>query len=257
MASQLSCRSSFGSLGRAVILSCLALGAFSGCAVDNGATDAQLSTRYQAVIANPIRTDADRQQDPNRHPQEFLSFTRVAPGMRVLDVAAGAGYTSELLALAVGDSGVVFAQTQKPGAALVQRMSDHPQPNLVVVTRSFDDPVPPQAVQLDLITIIMNYHDITYLPVDRAKMNARLFAALKSGGHLVIVDHSARPGTGISEGKTLHRIEESVVREELGAAGFKLEAQSDFLRNPADARDQISAGGPVVSDKFALRFVKP
>jgi predicted methyltransferase len=104
---------------------------------------------------------------------------------------------------------------------------------------------------------VLNYHDTTYLPVDRAAMNQRLFAALKPGGHFVVIDHSGRPGTGISEGKTLHRIEESVVLDEVRRAGFVLETEGNFLRNPADSRDEPSSQPKVPTDKFALRFVRP
>jgi predicted methyltransferase len=181
----------------------------------------------------------------------------VQPGMRVLDVSAGAGYTSQLLALAVGPGGMVWAQTPRPGPALLQRLADHPQANLVVVTRTFDDPVPEDATGLDLVTIVLNYHDISYLPVDRARMNQRLFAALKPGGRLVVIDHSARSGTGIADGKTLHRIDEDFVRGEIRQAGFVLDAEAAYLRNPSDPRDQTSNDPKVPSDKFALRFVKP
>ena len=159
--------------------------------------------------------------------------------------------------LAVGPSGKVFAQTPRPSPTLQKRLADHPQANLVLVERPFDDPAPPDAPKLDLITLVLNYHDITYLPVDRAKMNKALFAALKPGGHFVVVDHSGRKGTGITEGKTLHRIEESVVVDEVKQAGFVLEAEGNFLRNPADARDDPSGQPKVPTDKFALRFVKP
>src|SRR5947207_673589 len=40
-------------------------------------------------------------------------------------------------------------------------------------------------------------------------------------------------------------------------AGFVLEAEGQFLRNPADTRDFSSGDGRVLTDKFALRFVKP
>jgi predicted methyltransferase len=80
---------------------------------------------------------------------------------------------------------------------------------------------------------------------------------LKPGGRLVVVDHAGRAGTGIGEGKTLHRIDESVVRAELAQAGFVLEAEGAFLRNPSDPRDQPSGNSPIPTDKFALRFVKP
>jgi predicted methyltransferase len=172
-------------------------------------------------------------------------------------VSAGAGYTSQLLALAVAPGGKVWAQREQPGAALTKRLADHPQPDLVAVYRPFEDPVPPGAPPLDLVTIVNNYHDIAYLPVDRAKMNQRLYAALKPGGHLVVVDHSAQPGTGTSAAKTLHRIDEAVVVSELNNAGFVLEAEGDFLRNAADTRDFSSVDGRAITDKFALKFVKP
>jgi predicted methyltransferase len=157
----------------------------------------------------------------------------------------------------VGPSGRLFAQTPRPGAALVKRLADHPQSNLIVVERPFDDPVSEQMPKLDLITIVLNYHDIAYLPVDRAKMNARLFAALKPGGRLVVVDHSARSGTGIADAKSLHRIDEAIVRAELRQAGFVLDGEGEFLRNPADPRDVSSNDPPVPTDKFVLRFIRP
>lgn len=231
-------------------------GLVSSSSTGQGANKAASAT-YEEVVASPVRTDQDRRMDASRHPAEFLAFAQVKPGMQVLDVSAGGGYTSQLLALAVGPSGKLWAQSPKPGPTLAKRLDDHPQANFVVAARPFEDPIPDQAPKLDLITLVLNYHDITYLPVDRAKMNERLIAALKPGGHFVVIDHSGRSGTGISEGKTLHRIEESVVVNEVQQAGFVLEAESNFLRNPADPRDVPSSEPKVPTDKFALRFVKP
>jgi predicted methyltransferase len=213
--------------------------------------------RAQAAIASPSRTDQDRRMDASRNPAQFLPFTGVAPGMVVLDVSAGAGYTSQLLALSVGPQGKVYAQRPQPGDALTRRLADHPQPNLFPVYRPFDDPVPPDAPKLDLVTIVNNYHDIAYLPVDRAKMNQRLYAALKPGGRLVVVDHAANPGTGTSVARTLHRIDQAVVVAELTQAGFVLDAEGQFLRNASDTREVSSGDGQIMTDKFALRFVKP
>jgi len=229
-----------------------------GCVTTTSAPDPKmLAERYQQAIASPLRTEQDRRMDASRKPAEFLPFTQVAPGMQVLDVAAGGGYTSQLLALVVGPTGKLYAQREQPSPALTKRLEDNPQPNFVLVYRPFEDPVPPDAPPLDLITLVLNYHDISYLPVDRAKMNARLFAALKSGGRFVVVDHSALPGTGISAGRTLHRIEEAFVVTEIRQAGFVLDGQGAFLKNPADTRDVTSNNPPVPTDKFALRFVKP
>jgi predicted methyltransferase len=222
------------------------------------AEDSRAATdRAQAVVASPVRTDQDRRMDASRHPAEFLPFTQVKPGMQVLDIASGGGYTSQLLALAVGPNGTLWAQVQQPGTTLTKRLADHPQTNFVLVVRKFDDPIPEQAPPLDLVTLVLNYHDISYLPVDRAKMNQRVYAALKPGGRYVIVDHSAKAGTGISAGKTLHRIDEAVVLEEVRQAGFVLDAEGTFLRNPADTREESSNEPKVPTDKFALRFVKP
>jgi predicted methyltransferase len=220
-----------------------------------GASDAH--ERARAVIRNPIRTDQDRRMDASRNPAEFLPFTGVEPGMMVLDVSAGAGYTSQLLALSVVPGGKVWAQREQPGAALSKRLDEHPQANFIPVYRPFEDPIPVDAPKFDLITIVNNYHDISYLPVDRAKMNQHLYAALKPAGHLIVVDHSAQPGTGVSTAKTLHRIDEAVVVSELRSAGFVLEAEGAFLRNAADTRDFSSGDGRMLTDKFALRFVKP
>ena len=240
---------------RAVMASA-SLCALASCAV-SPPDSSSLGARYAAVIASPVRTDQDRRMDAERKPAEFLPFTHVMPGMRVLDVSAGAGYTSQLLALAVGPDGTLYAQTPRPSATLMHRLEEHPQANLVLVKRPFDDPVPAGTPPLDLVTLVLNYHDITYLPVDRNAMNAKLFAALKPGGHFVVIDHSSRPGKGISEGKTLHRIDEAVVVDEVRKAGFVLEAEGDFLRNPDDPRDTPSGAPKVPTDKFALRFVKP
>jgi predicted methyltransferase len=231
----------------------LALGA---CSTTPAEDSRAAATRAQTVIGSPVRTDQDRRMDAARHPAEFIPFTQVQPGMRVLDVSAGGGYTSQLMALAVGPTGIVYAQREQPGAALTKRLADQPQANFVVVLRPFDDPVPDQAGKLDLVTLVLNYHDIAYLPVDRAKMNSKIFAALKSGGKYVIVDHSAKAGSDISSGKTLHRIDQAIVVAEVKQAGFVLEAEGDFLRDPADTREVSSGDSKIPTDKFALRFVK-
>jgi predicted methyltransferase len=117
--------------------------------------------------------------------------------------------------------------------------------------------VPPDVRNLDLITFNFNYHDTAYMGVDRAKMNRAVFDALKRGGVYIVADHSAKPGAGVDVTKSLHRIEESLVRKEVEAAGFRLAATGDFLRNPDDPRDTPVFKNPVRNDEFVLKFVKP
>ena len=102
--------------------------------------------------------------------------------------------------------------------------------DVVPEIRSFDDPVPSDVRDIDLITFLFFYHDTTYMNVDRAEMDRKLFAVLKPGGFLLIADHSALPGQGTSVGKTLHRIEEGTLRKEVEAAGFQLVAEGNFWR---------------------------
>ncbi len=236
-------------------LAVILVSALAACAIP-ATQDAALSAdQYRALLANPVRTERDRGMDARRHPVELLQFAQVRPGMRVLDVASGGGYTSQLLALAAGPTGKVWAQTPQPSATLKERLAANPQAGITVVTRPFDDPVPPEAAPLDLVTLILNYHDISYLPVDRDAMNRKLFAALKPGGRYVVVDHSALAGSGLTAGKTLHRIEEAFVVEEIRRAGFVLDGEGAFMRDAGDMRDKSS--NQPSSDKFVLRFVKP
>lgn len=190
---------------------------------------------YSAIIAAPDRTEADLQTDKRRDPVKLLAFTGVRPGMKVLDMGAGGGYSTELVARAVAPTGVVYAQNpadlgERAKTRFEARLKTPAGKNIVSLMRPFDDPLPADVRDLDLITFLFFYHDTTYMNVDRAEMNRKLYAALKPGGLLVIADHSAKAGDGVSVGKTLHRIEESALRREVEAAGFKLVAEGDFWR---------------------------
>ena len=218
---------------------------------------------FEAIVAAPDRSDTDRKVDERRHPVQMLTFTGVQPGMKVLDMEASAGYSTELLARSVGPDGMVYAQDS---AAVLERFvkdkfdirAQKPaMKNVVHVVRNFDDPIPPDVSNLDLITFFFAYHDITYMEVNRAEMNRKMFAALKPGGFLIISDHSAKPGDGTNVSKTLHRIEESTLRQEIEAAGFKLAGEADFLRHPEDPRDVPVFKSQVPNDEFVLKYQKP
>jgi len=235
---------------------------FAGWNVVSAAAQGAKTPDYEAIVAAPDRSDADRQTDQRRQPARMLAFTGVGAGMKVLDMGAGAGYSTELLARAVGPNGAVYAQES---AAVMERVKDRfdvraqnpAMKNVVHLIRNYDDPVPSDVNGFDMITFFFAYHDVTYMPADRAEMNGKMFAALKPGGYLVIADHSARPGDGISVAKTLHRIEESTLRKEIEAVGFKLAGEADFLRNPADPRDAAVFRPQIPNDEFVLKYQKP
>jgi predicted methyltransferase len=191
-------------------------------------------------------------RDPNRPSPapaapEGNSSTTPAPGApgAAVPPARAAGPRPSAIALAERDKKL--------------RDAGIPAAPIVAVERRFEDPVPPEVAsgRLDLVTLMFNYHDLGFLGVDRAQMNQAVFRALKPGGIYVIADHAGRPGTGISESGTLHRIEEDFLRREVEAAGFKLAAQADFLRNPADPRDRNTPVPAQPKDEFVLKFVKP
>ena len=247
------------------LLVATAAGLGNGCAMApasgaRGEAAALSQAQIQAIVASPDRSEADRRNDVRRKPVEMLSFIGVRPGMVVLDLFAGGGYTSELLERAVAPSGRVYAQTPRPpGATFAARLKTPAAARIVSVVQPFESPAPGEvgAGGFDLVTLMFNYHDFGAMGVDRARLNAAVFAALKPGGLYVIADHAGRPGTGISESGTLHRVEEALVRREVEAAGFRLAAAGDFLRNPADPRDREEPNPPQPKDEFVLKFVKP
>lgn len=212
---------------------------------------------YAALIAAPDRSDADRQTDAKRDPVQLLAFVAPQAGWRVLDMAAGAGYSTELMARAVAPGGKVFAQNDKASEKFAARLKTPAMADVELVVTPFDDLSNPALRNLDLVTFFFGYHDTTFMPVDRARMDKALFDALKPGGVLVIADHSARPEDGATVGKTFHRIAEATLRKEIEAAGFVFVADAGFLRHPEDTRTNIVFRNPTPVDEFVLKFRKP
>lgn len=234
----------------------------------SAAASGKTAADYATVIDAQDRDPEDRTLDVGRHPAEMLAYYGIAPGMRVAELGAGGGYTSELLARAVGPTGVVYGQNAK---GILDRFAEKPwsarlakpvMKNVVRLNREFDDPFPSDVHDLDAVLIVLFYHDTVWLNVDRQKMNQAVLAALRPGGTYGIVDHSARDGSGVSDVQTLHRIEEKNVKDEVTAAGFKFVGEADFLRNSGDTRDwsdspRVAGDRRGTSDRFVLKFQKP
>jgi predicted methyltransferase len=227
-----------------------------------------LAASPREAVSAADRSEADRALDAGRFPDETLAFFQIRSGMRVAELGAGGGYTTELLARVVGPTGRVYGQNSK---LILERFAEKPwgerlakpvNANVVRLDREFDDPLPPDVKDLDAVLIVLFYHDTVWLETDRARMNQAVFAALRKGGIYGVIDHSARPGKGSTDTKSLHRIEESMVVREIEKAGFVLDATADFMRNPADPRDWNAspmAAGELrgTADRFVLRFRKP
>lgn len=226
----------------------------------------QIPAYIVQAVESPARPAADRELDQSRKPEQILVFFGIKPGMKVADLWAGGGYTTELLARTVGPSGKVYSQNMelssrfKKAAELWQARPKEPgMANVVEITKPFDSsdllPVPPGS--LDAVIIDMNYHDMVGRGFNRDNINRAVFAALKPGGIYGLVDNSAKPGTGAQDANTLHRIDENFEVNEIEKAGFRLVATSDVLRNPGDPRTQPFWKINHTQDRFVVKFVKP
>jgi predicted methyltransferase len=217
------------------------------------------SVDYAAILADPIRPEADRARDPDRKPAELVAFAGVRPGDRIAELAPGGGYFTRILSGVVGPEGRVYAMAGRPSPALQELAAARPN---VVVTVAEPGTIPaPEPV--DMVWTTLNYHDFKNVKVGdvdgAATINAAAYRALKPGGLYLVVDHDTAPGAGASQTSTLHRIEGALVRREVESAGFRLDGQSDLLRHPAD--DHMvkvqETGIRGKTDQFVLRFRKP
>ncbi|RDI97783.1 methyltransferase [Dyella solisilvae] len=221
-----------------------------------------------AAIATPDRPAADRDLDTQRKPDQVLAFAGIKPGDVVVDLMPGSGYYTRLLSRIVGPGGKVYAlQPQEMDKAAPKGLQSlrgfagkPPYANVIVLLQPVSAMSLPEPA--DLIWTSQNYHDL-HDPFmgspDIARLDRWMFDALKPGGHLLVLDHAAAPGSGVSRTDDLHRIDPAAVQRELTAAGFQPDGESDALRNPSDPH---TAGiyDPSVrghTDRFILRFRKP
>lgn len=221
---------------------------------------------YAAALADPARPAADRDRDAARKPADLLAFAGIAQGEMVGDFVMGGGYLTRILAGAVGPTGHVYAFQPAEFIAFRKQYGDDQATvdaayaNVDAVGGAFAAPAFP--VPLDTIITVQNFHDLYLKPFPEgtgAKASAALFAALKPGGTLVVVDHSAADGSGTSLSDSLHRIDKAAVVAALTAAGFRLEAESNLYKRPDDPRT-ANVFDPAIrgkTDQFTLRFRKP
>lgn len=224
---------------------------------------------YSEAVAQPGRSAADLKRDAIDHPAEVLRLAAIKPGMRVADFLAGNGYYSELLSHIVGPKGQVLllnneAYEKWSGKRWQGRLENGRLPNVEHRTIDVEHLDLPDH-SLDAILLIKVYHDLYWLDKDHEwpKMDPNtvlneIARVLKPGGTLLLVDHSAKPGTGSADAGTLHRIDEAYARADFEKHRFSFVASSDVLRRPDDPRDALTYEGPMVgkTDRFAMVFRK-
>jgi predicted methyltransferase len=231
------------------------------------ASAAKLPAYIVDAVADSARPEADRQRDELRHTAELMAFAQVKPGQKVADYMPGAGFFTRVFAKIVGPQGHVYAEFpqfmadfEKKEVAAIQALAADPgYANVSFVATpngSFDTAEP-----LDLIWTSQNYHDLQFgLSHDQIlALDKSIYAALKPGGVLLVIDHVAAPGAGWSVAAKLHRIEPKEILADMKAAGFRLEAESRVLRNRADTH-ALSVFDPSIrghTDQVVYRFRKP
>lgn len=228
-------------------------------------------TTTQALIENALldagRSDADVKRDGRDHPLEVLEFFGARPGLVVLDLFAGGGYYSELLGRIVGDGGKVYLHNNAAylgfaGKSLEERIASARLGTNVVRLDAEVGNLGIAPASVDLVLIVMTYHDLYFKSedwsVDPATFFTEVRAMLKPGGVLAIVDHSAVAGSGKDAAQDLHRIEEAFAREDIESRGFRFDGALEVLRNAADDRT-VSVFDPAIrgkTDRFVHRYVR-
>ena len=239
----------------------LVAGSIESARADSHTSSDPLST----ALGDTSRSEADRSRDAGRKPADVIRFLGIEEGMSVIDLIAASGYYTEVLSLAVGPSGTVYAQNPprvlqfRDGAndkAMTARLADDRLANVVRLdTELSDTGLEPHS--LDAAITGLNFHDV--YNNDPAAATAWLGAIrmlLKPGGVFGVIDHMGDAG---ADNAKLHRIEEQLVIEAVEAAGFEVEATSDVLRSPSDDRTK-GVFDPSVrgkTDRFLLKLRSP
>jgi predicted methyltransferase len=265
-----------------VLLLLVAIG-LSGCSQhgeeqrDSGDDALRILARTSSAVDDPLRPDQDRKRDPHRRPAELLAFFGIEEGMRVADLQATHGFYTEILSTVVGSEGRVYVHNNdfvdvRFGEGLDQRLEklrEAGRENVDRIVAELDEMELPR--DLDAVLFIRFYHDLFWQPrpdgtlTDRAEFLRRVYESLKPGGVFGVVDHHAQAGSGerdaLDPENGLHRIDVELVKREVLAAGFLLEAESELLRHLEDTRDwNIFVDDRTrrdTTDRFVLRFVKP
>lgn len=242
----------------------------SACATVNSAEPTPVEA-YAAAVAAPDRPAEARALDASRKPAEVLQWLGVKPGMDVADLISGTGYWAEIMAHVVGAQGSVvayepnqFYNDEKGGALWVGIAAR--TPTVQLVRYPFEAFAPP-ARAFDAALINLSYHDLYWqseqCKIPRTDPDAwvrALYAAMRPGGVVGVIDHAGNPGTETRAlVDTLHRIDPAVVRADFERAGFRLASTSDMLANPADDHTKL-VFDPAVrgkTDRFMMTFVKP
>ena len=224
-----------------------------------------------AAVANTTARSPDNVKlDDSRKPVEILRFLGLRKDMQVLDLLGSNKYWAEITAPAVGPAGHVdvWDVSQFTDADGIKSFNEFAsrQKNVTLTVAPFEKPEFPQN-RYDLAIFNLNYHDV-YWTSEKNKVptmdpNAwlkSLYAAMKPGGVVGVIDHIANPNNDTrATVDKLHRIDPEVVKADFKRAGFVLVDESRLLTNPADDHSLLVFDPKIrgKTDRFVFKFQKP
>ncbi len=271
----------------ASFIAALALSGGATAAVAQPADAAAQMDALRAAVASATRTPTNVARDRYRHPAETLAFFGVRPGDTVVEIWPGGGWYTEILApyLSVGGGNLVLATLDGKLGGVAKLSQARPALFANVTAAAFPafdaeaKRVPDGSA--DVVLTFRNVHNwkMGYQRENKQDYSAeafrQIYAMLKPGGVLGIVDHRLPENASEEREQSSGYIKASTVRRLAEAAGFKLAATSEINANPKDTADHpdgVWTLPPTLelgdqdrakylaigeSDRMTLKFVKP
>jgi len=162
-------------------------------------------------------------RDEWQKPEEIVAALDLQAGETIADIGAGTGYLVAHLSKAVGKSGTVIAIDAED--AMIEYLASRVEalgPATVIPHKVRPDGPKLADASVDAIVILDTWHHIEARP-EYAKT---LFAALRTGGRLVIVDSPLEAEIGPP---AQMRISPEQVMQELSAAGFQVRIADESM----------------------------
>ena len=203
------------------------------------------------AINSAERSPQDKSRDATRKPSVILALVDIKSNMTIVDFIAGRGYYTDLFARVLNNSGKVYSVKGKLDKRDLSKFTNIS----VLPTLDLSEIKAP----VDRIFTALNYHDIiNKKSIDRQKLLKTIHSKLKNNGYFIVIDHNASSGSGISQTKKLHRVENTFVLNEIINAGFTLDRSSTVLANPDDhfELDVWQENTKGKTDRFVYRFKK-
>ena len=235
--------------------------------LSSGFVLADVEEKLKAAMGSDSRSEAEVARDKNRKPIETLKFFGLKEDMKVLELLPGGGWYTKLLAPVLADDGELIVAIGTQG---IDGMKEKGQLKSVEVAdikmSAFTRPegsrrfaieeIDLNVDDIDLVLTFRNLHNIN--AETRARLNAEIFRATKSGGHYGVIDHTRRHMQS-DNSENWRRMDPVLMIKEIEAAGFEFVDMSD-LHYRYDDELVYEVGRRSVSgntDRFTLLFKKP